>query len=304
MATGVTIQRIIRGGFMSFWRNGWVSLTATLVMTLAVFVIGSLLFSNVLLTSALSQIEGQVDISVYFRTDAAEQDILAANAAIAQLPQVRSIAYVSRDDALAKFRARHAGNALITQSLDELADNPLQASLNIRAESPEQYEVIARFLESSVYQAIIDKVNYFQNQVVIERLSKVLSAGRAVGLGITIALAAIAVLVVLNTIRLAIYVARDEISVMKVVGASSAYVRGPFVVSGALYGIFAAFITTVLFYPLTFWFGPQAAKFFGGLNLFHYYLAHFFQIFLILLSCGILLGTLSSVIAIRRYLKV
>ncbi|MBI1957507.1 MAG: ABC transporter permease [Candidatus Niyogibacteria bacterium] len=304
MTTGVTIQRIVRGGFMSFWRNGWVSLTATLVMTLAVFVIGSLLFSNVLLTSALSRIEEQVDISVYFRSDAAEQDILAANAAIAQLPQVRSTAYVSREDALAKFRARHAGNALITQSLDELGDNPLQASLNIRAQNPDQYEVIARFLESSVYQAIIDKVNYFQNQVVIERLSRVLSAGRAIGFGITVALSAIAVLVVLNTIRLAIYTARDEIAVMKVVGASSRYVRGPFVVSGALYGVFAAFITAVLFYPLTLWLGPQTAAFFGGLDLFQYYLAHFFQIFFILLSCGILLGVLSSTIAIRRYLKV
>src|SRR3989344_1327430 len=114
MAIGVTFQRVVRNGFMSFWRNGWVSLTATLVMTLALFVIGSLLFANVLLTSALSKIEEQVDISVYFRGDAAEEDIVSVNAAISQLPQVKSISYVSRDEALARFRARHAGNALIT----------------------------------------------------------------------------------------------------------------------------------------------------------------------------------------------
>lgn len=295
---------MIRGGLMSFWRNGGVSFTATLVMALALFVVSSLLFSNVLLTSTLSRIEDQVDISVYFRSDASETDVVAAQAALSQLPQVKSIAYVSRDDALAKFRARHAGNALITQSLDELEDNPLQASLNIRAESPDQYEVIAKFLESSAYQSIIDKVNYFQNQVVIERLTHILSAGRATGLGITLVLAFIAMLVVLNTIRLAIYTSRDEISVMKVVGASPKYVRGPFVVSGALYGIFATFIVVVALYPLTFWLGPRVEQFFGGLNVFRYYLAHFIQIFLILLSTGVALGVLSSVIAIRRYLKV
>ena len=289
---------------MNFWRNGWVSVTATLVMMLALFVIGSLIFSNVLLTSALSRIQDQVDISVYFRTDAVEEEVLGAKAAISQLPQVKSITYISRDDALSKFRARHAGNALITQSLDELTDNPLQASLNIRAQNPDQYEIIAQFLEASAYQVIIDKINYFQNQVVIDRLSNVLKAGRAVGFGITLVLATVAVLVVLNTIRLAIYTARDEISVMKVVGATPRYIRGPFIVNGALYGIFAALITVALFYPLTLWLGPRSAQFFGGLDLFRYYLSHFLQIFVILLSCGVLLGVASSTIAIRRYLKV
>ena len=304
MSVHITFQRILRAGLMSFWRNGWVSVTATLVMTLALFVIGSLIFSNVLLTSALSRIQDQVDISVYFRTDAVEEEILGAKAAISQLPQVKSIAYISRDDALSKFRARHAGNALITQSLDELTDNPLQASLNIRAQNPDQYEIIAQFLEASAYQVIIDKINYFQNQVVINRLSNVLKAGRAVGFGITLVLAAIAVLVVLNTIRLAISTARDEISVMKVVGATSRYIRGPFIVNGALYGIFAALITIALFYPLTLWLGPRSAQFFGGLDLFRYCLSHFLQMFVILHSCGVLLGIVSSIIAIRRYLKV
>ena len=304
MSVHITFQRIIRTGLMNFWRNGWVSVTATLVMMLALFVIGSLIFSNVLLTSALSRIQDQVDISVYFRTDAVEEEVLGAKAAISQLPQVKSITYISRDDALSKFRARHAGNALITQSLDELTDNPLQASLNIRAQNPDQYEIIAQFLEASAYQVIIDKINYFQNQVVIDRLSNVLKAGRAVGFGITLVLATVAVLVVLNTIRLAIYTARDEISVMKVVGATPRYIRGPFIVNGALYGIFAALITVALFYPLTLWLGPRSAQFFGGLDLFRYYLSHFLQIFVILLSCGVLLGVASSTIAIRRYLKV
>lgn len=298
------LRRIIKAGFLGFWRNGWVSLTALLIMVLALFMIGSLLFSNILLTSALSRIEDQVDISVYFQTDITEEEIVNVKSALSQLAQVKIVTYISRDEALEKFKARHAGNALITQSLDELDENPLEASLNIQARDPDQYEVIAKFLENSAFSTIINKVNYFQNEIVIERLSSILAAARGIGLGITMVLAIIAMLVVLNTIRLTIYTSRDEISVMKLVGASRKYVRGPFLVEGALYGIISAVITMVAFYPLTLWLGPAAAHFFGGVNLFHYYLSNFFQIFLILLASGVMLGIVSSTIAIRRYLKV
>ncbi|MCH7883469.1 ABC transporter permease [Patescibacteria group bacterium] len=298
------LRRIIKAGFLGFWRNGWVSLTALMTMVLALFMIGSLLFSNVLLTSALSRIENQVDISVYFQIDITEEEIINVKSALSQLAQVKIVTYISRDEALEKFKARHAGNALITQSLDELDENPLEASLNVQAKNPDQYEVIARFLADSAFSTIINKVNYFQNEVVIERLSGILAAARGIGLGITAVLAIIAMLVVLNTIRLTIYTNRDEISVMKLVGASRKYIRGPFLVEGALYGIISAVITMIAFYPLTLWLGPAAAHFFGGVNLFHYYLSNFFQILLILLVSGIMLGIVSSAIAIRRYLKV
>lgn len=299
-----TLRRIIKAGILNFWRNRWVSLTAVLVMVLALFMIGSLLFSNVLLTSVLLRIEEQVDISVYFQTDITEEEILSVESALSQLAQVRSVNYISRDDALEQFRARHAANALITQSLEELGDNPLQASLNIRAKDPSQYEVIAKFLESSAYSTLINKVNYFQNEIVIERLSSILAAARGVGFGITLVLSVIAMLVVLSTIRLAIYMNRAEIAVMKLVGASWRYVRGPFLVEGALYGILSSVITMAIFYPLTLWLGPYTERFLGGPNLFHYYLSNFAQIFLILLIIGMVFGIFSSAIATRRYLKV
>lgn len=304
MSKKVKLRRVIVSGAINFWRNGWVSLAAILVVVLALFMIGSLLFSNVLLTSALSRIEEQVDISVYFRSDAAEEEILNTQNALSQLPQVKSVNYVSKEEALERFRTRHSANALITQSIDELGDNPLQASLNVRAQSPDQYEVIAKFLETSAYSSLIDKINFFQNQVVIERLSGVLAAARAVGVGVTVVLSLIAMLVVFNTIRLAIYTSRDEISVMRLVGASRRYVRGPFVVEGILYGVFSAIITMIVFYPMTLWLGPSAERFFGGPNLFQYYLSNFFEIFLILLVVGVLLGVVSSSVAIRRYLKI
>lgn len=301
---GTYFKRILRVGVINFWRNGWVTLATILVMVLMLFVVGSLLFSSVLLTSAINRIEKKVDISVYFTLDAPEDDILSLRQEVEQFPQVERVQYVSRAQALENFKERHAHNALITQSLEELDENPLGASLNIQAYDPEQYESVAKFLNASVYSSIIDKINYFQNKLVIDRLSNILTNAKAIGWGVAVVLGAIVLLVAFNTIRMAIFTSREEITIMRLVGATNNYIRGPFIVVGILYGVLSAIITVVFFYPLTLWIGPKAAGFFGGPNLFEYFVTNFFQIFILLLGVGVLLGALSSFIAIRRYLNV
>ncbi len=299
----VNVKRIFKSGFMNFWRNGWVSLATILVMVITLFVLGSLIFGRALLNSTLAQLEDKVDITVYFKTGANEGEILSMKDKLSKLDEVKEINYISAEKALQDFRERHADNALITQSLDELAENPLGANLNIKAKDTSQYESIARFLEASAISSI-DKINFRQNKAMIERLGNILNASRNVGLGATLVLGIIAVLVAFNTIRLAIYTSKDEITVMRLVGASSRHIRGPFIVEGIMYGVFAAIFTMFIFYPLTLWLGPLAERFFSGPDLFAYYISNFFQIFAILLLAGVGLGSLSSFIATRRYLKV
>lgn len=280
------------------------TLATILVMTLMLFVTGSLVFASVLLNSSIDRIESKVDITVYFNTDADDEDIAALQKKLTDFPQVKNIEYVSREQALEDFKSRHANNTLITQSLEELGDNPLGASLNIQAQNSEQYESIAKFLNASSYASVIDKINYFQNKLVIERLSNILTSTRAIGWGIALVLAAIVMLVTFNTIRMAIFTSREEIGIMRLVGATNGYIRGPFIVVGILYGIVASIITMVLFYPLTLWLGPKAEGFFGGPNLFNYFIGNFLEIFVLLLGLGVLLGAFSSFIAIRRHLNV
>lgn len=299
----VKVRRIIRTGLVNFWRNGWVSLATILVMVITLFVIGSLIFGKALLVSTLAQLEDKVDITVYFKTGAEEEEIFDLKDNLAKLNEVKEISYISSEEALRDFRERHKSNALITQSLEELTENPLGANLNIKAKNTGQYESIARFLEASMVSSI-DKINYRQNKMVIDRLTSILNATREAGFGITLVLSLIAILVAFNTIRLAIYTSKDEITVMRLVGASSRYIRGPFIVEGVLHGVVAALITMLIFYPLTLWLGPMAEKFFGGINLFVYYISNFFQLFLVLLLAGAGLGSISSWIAARRYLKV
>ncbi|MDZ4285060.1 MAG: permease-like cell division protein FtsX, partial [Patescibacteria group bacterium] len=298
----ISLKRIFRSGFLDFWRNSVVSFSSVFVLTVTLFVIGCLLFLQATLESTLQELRDKVDVNVYFIPIAGEADILGVKTQIEALPEVERVEYVTREQALENFRIRHADDQLTLQALDELGDNPLGAVLNVKAREPSQYESVARFLESSPAlskgeSSIVDNVNYFQNKIAIERLAGFIDVSERVGLLATIALAAISVLITFNTIRLAIYTSRDEIAVMKLVGASSAYVRGPFIIEGVLAGVVAGVLALGLFYPLTYWLGPITEQFFASINLFIYYRAHFAEIFLIVMGSGIALGALSSFLA-------
>lgn len=303
------LKRILRAGVAQFYRNGFVSLASVLMMTVTLFVIGSVVFLSALLTSSLDALKDKVDVNVYFQTGAAEEEILALAKQLRALPEVKEVQYVSREEALANFKARHEGDELTLQALSELPENPLGAVVNIRAKEPSQYEGIASFLKgdtalSAGASRIIDEVNYYDNKDAIDRLARISDSAEALGFGVTIVLIIVSVIIAFNTIRLAIYTSREEIGVMRLVGASNKYIRGPFVIAGILYGVVSALITLAAFYPLSFYLGDATASFFSGLNVFRYYLNHFGEFFLIIAGSGSVLGALSSFWAVRRYLNV
>lgn len=305
----VNTKRVIRSGFINFWRNGFVSLASVLVMVITLFVIGSIIFTTALLTSSLNQIKDKVDINVYMTTDAKEDDIAALQKNIESLPQVSSVEYITREQALANFKERHANDQLTLQALEELDDNPLGAILNVKAKETSQYEGISTYLQGkNILNAsgvpIVDKVNYTQNKVAIDKLTRIIDAGQKLGLVISLLLAIISILITFNTIRLAIFISREEIAVMKLVGASNKYIRGPFVIVGIMYGFVAGVITLGLFYPATFWLGKSTESFFTGINIFNYYITHFAQIFTIVILGGIIIGAVSSYLAVKKYLNV
>lgn len=304
-----SLKRIIRSGFTHFYRNGFVSLASVLIMTVTLFVIGSVVFLSATLTRSLEEIKNKVDVNVYFQTGAPEESILTLQKSVESLPEVEGTEYISRAQALENFKKRHENDALTLQALKELPDNPLGAVLNIRAKEPSQYEGIAAYLknESALSKgstSIIDEVNYYDNKAAIDKLSGIITSAQNLGLALTVVLVVISLIIAFNTIRLAIYISREEIGVMRLVGASNSYIRGPFVVSGILYGLAAALITLAAFYPITYYLGDSTENFFSGLNLFSYYLDHFGEFLLIIAGSGIVLGAVSSFWAVRRYLHV
>lgn len=301
-------KRTVRSGFVGFWRNAFVSLAAIFVMIVTLFIIGSVLFLGQLLDASLEQVKNKVDINVYFVTDAKEEDILALQLSLRGLPEVEDVTYTNREEALRQFEERHVNDELTLQALDELGDNPLGAALSIRAKETSQYEGIAAFLEEKREQTsqetgFIDKVNFFQNKAAIDKLTSIINAVESASFIATIVLVAASVLITFNTIRLAIYTSKEEITVMRLVGAGNAFIRGPFILQGIMYGIISGVVTLVLFYPITLWLGDATEAFFL-LNIFNYYVTNFGYIFLIIVGSGIVLGAVSSGLAIARHLKV
>lgn len=302
------IKRIFRAGVTNFWRNGFVSLSSLVVMFITLFMISSLIFMSAILNFSLQEIKDKVDINVYFTAKASEADIFSLKKSIETIGEVSSVVYISKDEALANFKERHKDDSLTLEALDELGENPLTASLSIKAKEPSQYEGIAKFLNnedsSSGGNPIIEKVNYYQNKTVIDKLTQITEAANTVGFWLAIIFLLISIVITFNTIRLAIFISKDEISVMRLVGASGRYVKGPFVVSGILYGIVSATLVVVVFFGLTYWIGSLSKDFFVGLDLFDFYLKNFGQIFLIVYGSGIALGAISSYMAVKRYLKI
>lgn len=300
------IKRILKLGFINFWRNGLVSVSSVMAMTITLFAIGSIYLGSNFLNSALNEVKNKVDISVAFKIDASEAEILALKKDLTLLPEVKEVVYSSRDQELLAFREKHQDNAILIDSLDEVG-NPFGARLNIRAVDPNQYEKIARFIDTkndptAAGGDIIDQVSYKKD--VVDKMSKLIETSQRVGWAVALVLALLSIFAVFNTISLAIYTSREEISVMRLVGAGSPYVKGPFMIEGVIAGVIASILALALLYPSVLWVRDATVGVYGGVNLVSFYFSNFGAIFILLLGSGIILGLLASYWAIRRYSKV
>jgi len=301
------LKRIIRAGFLNFTRNGLVSWAAVLVVTITLSFITAIILLQAVLYFSLDTIKNKVDVTIYFTVGAPEDKIMFLKNSLLKLPEVAEVTYTSDEEALTLFRSRHQNDYPTIAALDEIGTNPLGAYLNVKAKEISQYESIANFLKAdstlSLDSAnIIDKVNYHQNKLVIDRLNAIISGAQKLGFLITLLLVIISIIITFNTIRLAIFISKDEIGVMRLVGASKMYVRGPFMVEGLIYSIIATGITLIIFWPVTAWFGRNMTNFLG-LNVYDYYVSNLFQIFVIVLFSGVFLGMTSSFLAVRKYLN-
>ena len=299
-----TLNRLIKSGLINFWRNGWLSTATVLIMTITLLVWTSIFLLNVVLTSVLETLSQKVDISVYFNLDTQESDILALKSKLENLEEVKSVEYVSVGKALEIFKKRHSSDEILLKSIQEIGDNPLEASLNILAKDSSKYETISSFLNQNKFSSIISKINYAENKIIIERLNNIINVTRQSGFVASLILALITFLVAFNTVRLAIYSSREEITIMKLVGASNWFVRGPFIVEGVLHGVVASALAFMMVIPGVAVIGPKLFNFLPDINLVNYLGDNFWQLLLFQTLGGIILGVFSSWFAIRKYLKV
>ncbi len=299
-----SLKRIWRSGWNNFRRNSYLSAGTTGIMVLVLLLFSALLALNYLSLRVVASLQEKVDVTAYFKTDATEDEILKIQNDLHNLTNVKSVDYTSRDQALDDFKNRHSGDVLIQDSLAELDQNPLQASLNIKATDPSEYASIVTFLEGNKFRSVIDKINFYENESVIGRVEKISSSIQNWGSILTLALAMIAIFITFNTIRLTIYNQKQEIEIMRLVGGSNWHIRAPYMVEGALYGIFAALVTLVIFYPMVYLASPKVDSVMPQAALMGYFTGHSLLYVGLILGAGTLLGVVSSFIAIRRFLRI
>jgi len=300
----IAFQRGLRSGWEKFSRDKSSSSAALFVMVIVMSVATMLFFLQGMASFMITSLEESVDISTYLKNTATQEEVAQLKDELESLSEVKEVLYVSKEQALKSFVELHKQDEVILESLEIVGQNPLLASFSIKAFSASQYLAISEFLQNMPLTSIISDVDYFDRAPVIGRLSTVTAGIQSAVFLVILLVSFIAILVVFNTIRLTIYTSRDEIEIMRLVGASNWFIRGPFIIQGMVVGILATLITTLLFFPLTLFVGIKLQTFAPGFDLFAYFTSNLLFIVFLQLLAGIGLGAVSSFIAIRRYLKV
>jgi len=300
----INFKRILKLGWRSFLRDGGIAAATIFILVMTIFLISNIFLFKDVNQFLVTSLEEKVDVSVYFKENAGEEEILNLKEELSKIPEVKKITYVSRENTLEEFIERHKDDPVLIESLGELGKNPFLASLNIQAKEASQYGIISDFFEKPELKELIEKIDYYQRKPVIERIFSLTSLLDKVSLSLSIILVIVAIFVTFNTIRLAILNSSEEIGTQRLVGASNWFIRGPFLVQGAISGIFAALISLAMLGLVCWYLSPKIEFFFAGLNLFNLFLKNFWILLLIQFLTGILLSVISGAIAIRKYLRI
>ncbi len=300
----LTFWRGVKAGVKNFFRNGWLSVATISIIVLTLFLINIVFLITVVSNKTLENVQDKIDVSLYLKADADESSIKNLESDIKKIGGVKDLKFVSKEEALQDFKEKHKNDEIILKSIEELG-NPLQPSFSIKMDRPEEYQQIFQKVKENDIKGVISDVDYYsQKKPVVEKLSEITKSIRKIGLLVVAIFAAIAVLVTFNSVRLTMHNYRREVEIMKLVGAGHWFIRLPFIVEGMLYGFFSAWISILIFYPLIYFLSPYLNRAIEVMDIVEYLNSNAIKIVAIQLFCGVFLGALSSLIAIRKYLKI
>jgi len=300
------ISRVIKFAFQDFLRNKGVSIAAIFVLIVTILLVTGLFFFQGITSYLTLQIQNKIDITAYFKEETLEQDILEIKDEILKIsPDIKNIEYISQNQAFQLFAEKHKGDEVLAKALSQVGSNPFLPSLNITTTGdPLQYEQVANTLQTSNFAELIDKVDFSEKKDTIEKVYSITTNINRFGILAGILLILVAMLVVFNTIKLAVDGSKEEIATMRIVGASDWFIRGPFIIQGIIYGfiafIFCILITGFFAYLLS----PKLGVILPGFSIFDYFLTNFWILVLIQLGFGTAVGIISSLIVVRKYLQV
>lgn len=304
----IELTRIVKFAGQNILRNFWLALVTISIITLALFTTSSLLIFNLLTQHTLNVVQNKTDIYIDLTKDAtaAQSQILIDE--LSGLSAVKEVEFITPEDTLTKFKERHKDNPLILQALDSVAENPFRGSIRLNVKEISSFPTILDELSKKEYSQYleIEDQDFTDAKLLIEGISSYSQKIQQGGLLICLLFIIIAILVVFNTIQVGIYTHREEIGIMKLVGASNSFIRSPFLIEGILYSIVSVAILAGILYPLLSFVQPYINGFFKDYtaNLISLLNQNFLRIFGLQLLLAIIITALSSFVAVRRYLKV
>ncbi len=302
----VSLLRAFKFALQNFWRNIWLSLVTIFILVLTLFSITLSSSLNLVAKEAISLVKDRVDVSVYFYATALDEDVKNVTSVLTNMPEVKDVDYITKEEALEFFKKKNENNPIIQQTLDVIGTNPLGPTLVVHAQNIEDFPAIMAVLDQPQYAKLIEDRDFEESQQVIGKLTTVTDKVREIGLFVSILFVLVAALVIFNTIRITIYTYREEIGIMKLVGASNWFIRAPFVLESIFYALISGLLTMVIIIPLV----GLSAPFFNqlflgyGFDVVRYFQLHFWSVFWLQTLVSIVLAVVSSMIAITRYLRV
>lgn len=304
----ITFWRIIKAGAQNFIRNATLAVAAMAVMVITLSIVLISLVANATFTNTVHQITDKIDISVYLKDSVTTQEKDNLVYSLKRISNVKEVTYISKDAALEAYKKQNSGNLDLLVAISQ-TDNPLPATIRVKPYDPNKIQDIKNFLEQKDIKSLqSDETSYSgDRKEAIDKISKATVFFRRAGFAAVILFAMVSMLIIFNTIRMTIFNRRDELQIMRLLGASNWYIRGPFVVETVIYGIVAGVISVVFCNAL---FAVSSSAFnassLGLLDIQYasdYFRQHFWLILTIQIGIGMLIGAASSVIATRRYLK-
>jgi cell division transport system permease protein len=295
-------KKTFKNGWDSFWRQGFLTFATSLVIFIAVILGTALFFFQGGVSYLTKQLQDKIDISVTFKAEVARDTILGIKDNLLSLDQVKKVDYISSEDAYNAFVTAHEGDQYM-EALSLLGTNPFLPALRIQTKQASQYKEVSEYLAKDEYKDLISEVNDYKRGVMIEKLTELTKSVQILGLSLTVFLSLIAVIITFNTLRLSIYSQKEEIEIMRLVGAKNSFIRGPFLVQGGLCGFFASVISFMLLTIVLFLFNAQLTTLFMGFDCLDFFKSNILLIILLELVVGVGLGLLSSYFAVRKYLR-
>ncbi|HEY3164574.1 MAG TPA: permease-like cell division protein FtsX [Candidatus Limnocylindrales bacterium] len=286
----------LRRAWQGFWRNALMSLAATATMVLMLLLLAGFWIIQTGLLSALDFTESKVEVQVNMKVDVTPAAQTALGARILSLPGVASATLVTREQALARFQQsmKNQGREDLSKYLDT---NPFPPSYEVKLTDPSYASPVAAALQPNLNPAVR---NVLDTKETAQNVKTVTDIMRTAGSVILVVIGVIVLFIIVNTIRLAVVARSEEIEIMRLVGASDAFIRWPFVFEGAMVGLFGAAITLGGLYLLADPIGTFMVDFFRVLPLSFGSLTR--DLVLIVVGAGLGLGVLGSWVSVRTYL--